>query len=59
MANVLFRQPFPFKYVPEMTLAVAADNLHTMSIRVRIPRDGSWYLVIKRGPSTATVELMV
>ena len=46
------------KHVPQVTVAVLANDLDAVPVWVGIPGDRVGQLIIKAGPATATVELI-
>lgn len=59
MANVVFGQSFTNEYVPQMSVAVRAENLGTTLIRIRQSGHGSLNFIIEGRPATVAVELVV
>ena len=57
MPGVLRGKPFPLEYVAQVGLAIAANDLYPVSIRIRDPRYGSGYFVVEAGPAAMGVKL--
>ena len=58
MTGVLFGNTFPKEDMTEVSSAIGTEDLRPAAIRIRLPFNGSFDLIIKAGPSTMTVEFV-
>lgn len=58
MAGVLSGKTLPGEHVPEMASAVGAHNLCAASVCIRDPFYGTWYFIVKTGPSAVRIEFV-
>ena len=59
MARVPLREALAEKHVAQVAAAAGALNLDSLTVGVGQSIHGSRYLLVKRGPATAGIELII
>jgi hypothetical protein len=58
VANILRCQPFAFEHMPQMAIALRAQDLDSMTIGVDLLSDRTLNLIVKRRPAAIRVKFM-
>ena len=59
MSCVFLSEAFSLKHVPQVAITIAADDFHSKAVRVGSASDCVFNFVIKAGPSTVALKLVI